>query len=363
MNIETGIENKEAYAPTFEVGTFEDIASTVVFSIISKHTDNNWGNEQSKEFADDIRGRDIHLDKGLHDAYRRIKELAKGNEETLQWLAFVAEKDAQAQLHIVEHMIAHKGFTKETAVALLSEFKDFYQRAKQSIDLSGFKEFVDADIANRIQKFPRLREKIGEAIDFFKPKKSSFKKIVYLPTNPLAEKLSGYGIEVGEDFYISAESGNEINEIHEFLHSIINPIIEHITLTGDEETRVLTLCPDKLKDYKYPISILIEEIIRTYRTGFRPENEPSLENFKKKLLATKKEDLENVIAQEKRQGVAMAQNAAELIGSDEMIARYYEKYAQDRLAERIWKFFEEYQKSGAESFEQFFMHNYRSLLV
>ncbi|MEI7451723.1 MAG: hypothetical protein WCK37_00805 [Candidatus Falkowbacteria bacterium] len=364
MNIESGInkiEQKERFNPNFEIGNFADVESSIIFYTVSKTIDNSWGNEQDEKIAKEIREQNIHLDKDLVDLYNKIRELTDENDETLRWLAFAVEKDDEMQSFIIDQMIKYKGFDKEDVKELFSKFNNFYRKAKQSFDLAETRKFVATNIDQRSERFSELKKKINEAINFFNPQSSEIKKVVYLPTNPLEKKQSGSGIEVGKTFYINAENGNEVNEIHEFLHSIINPIIEKIELSEDEGKVILDLCPDKLKSYQYPLSILTEEIIRTYHTGFQPDNKPSLENFKKRLLSLSKIDLQKMLDQEQKQGVAMAGNVEELLSSEEVVDKYYNKYSRDILAEKIWNLFEDYQSSSAGNFERFFIDNYRKI--
>lgn len=357
------IEQKEKFNPQFEIGGYDDVESSIIYSAVSKIIEDRWGNEQNEEIVIEIKNQNIQIDEYLRDLYQRVRKLADNNAETLRWLAFIVDKDEKSQSYVIEQLIQHKGLNEKDAKGLFLAFNEFYQKVKNVLGIEKLKLFIGFDIDKRKEQFPKLKEMIGDAIEFFNPQASKIKRVVYLPTNPLAKKQSGWGLKVGETFYVNAEHGNEVNEIHEFLHGIINPITEKIELSREDENVILNLCPEKLKGYQYPLSILTEEIIRTYRTGFRSENKPSVENFKKRLLVAKRADLKKMLEQEKQQGVAMANNVDELLSNDEIIEKYYVKYSQDVLSERIWKFFEVYQGSGVDNFEDYFLKNYRQIFM
>ncbi|HPI67129.1 MAG TPA: hypothetical protein PKZ16_01105 [bacterium] len=356
-------EQKEKFEPKIEIGGFSDIESSIIFSAISKTIDHRWGNEQNKQATEIIKNQQVEISEELLTAYDEIKRLAHDDEETLRWLAFVAGKDQKSQQAIIDQMVKYKDFNQEDALELLLRFISFYLQIKEKIDLSEIINFTSHDIDKRKEQLPELERKINEAIKFFNPRPSRLKKIIYLPTNPLTKEQSGYGLEIDENYYVSAELGNEINEIHEFLHSIINPVMEKIKLSADDEKIILELCPNKLKSYQYPQSILTEEIIRTYKTGFKKENEPSFDNFRAKLLSADKSKLQKMLNDEKQQeGAAMAASVTELLTNDKIMRRYYEKYGRDILSERIWQFFAAYSTSGSEDFESYFLDHYQDIL-
>lgn len=355
------LEKEIRFDPNLEIGSFEDVKSSIVYCAISKKINNTWGNEQNTEISEYIKNQDINLDKDFIKLYQDVRIMAKENDETLGWLAFVAEKGTSEESLVVDQMIRHKGFDKKQAEILQSEFSRLYLQVKSVIDFGQIEQFISDDATKREKRLPEIKKIVNDAIDFFKPQPSQIKNVIYLPTNPLARKQSGSGLKLGKNFYINSEYGNRENEVHEFLHSIINPITEKIKLSADDEEKILKLCPDKLRDYQYALSILTEEIIRTYKTGFTDGNKPNFENFKKLLLSKDKHELEKALIEEKTRGESMALSVDELLNNDELIGKYYEKYSQDVLAERVWRLFEFYKSSG-EDFEKYLLENYRDIL-
>ncbi len=325
------VENQEKYSSNFELGSFNDVESSINFCAIKKTIECQWGNEQNEEIAKKIEKQKVYIDPELISTYYHLNELTDNNEETLNWLSFAVEKDEEVKAEIINQIVEHKGLSLEAAKNLSIIFNNFYQEAKKGFNLSEVEKFVAEDLTERENDFSELKQRNQEAINFFNPKSSKVKNIIYLPTNPLEQKQTGNGIEVGENFYINSEKGNQVNQVHEFLHSIINPIIAELDLSEEDKKRIIELCPNKLKDYECPESILAEEIIRTYKTGFKEENKPGPENYKKFLI-------------------------------DDAAWEYYEKNVRDVFSEEIWKFFEEYQKSKVDNFEEYFINNYRNIL-
>ncbi len=364
MNFEsfTGKPEKEpGFNPEYKIGSFQDVYPSIAFYALSKKLDKRWGGEQNGMLAEVIKGQMIEFPPGLVAEYEEIKKSVQGNRETLGWLAFTVNKSQAEQDLVRDQMVRHKGFSHDQASQAQKMFAKFYQAGETLLDLSSIESFIEKDVASRQARLPFIKEKISEATTFFQPQSSQIEEIIYLPTNPLEKSQAGGGFRLGRKFYINAEHGNEVNEVHEFLHSIINPITDQLQLSQAEADKILDLCPRKLRGYEYPLSILTEEIIRTYHTGFKVENKPGFERFKSSLLLASQEEIDKQLASEKKKGEAGAKSAAELISSDILIKRYYEKYSQDLLAERIWGFFESYQKSGV-GFERYFLENYREIL-
>lgn len=364
MNFEQSFlrqENREKFDPTVKVGTFSDIESTVNFYALEKTINNSWGNEQDEQLAQDIRSSLVEPDMELVSKFNNIRSLANDNDETLRWLAFATGKDEKARNCIIESVIKHKGFSEEQADNLFLEFQNIYKDIRDwaNIDVSA-SDSIEQDIGLRQESLPELKNKINEAIDFFKVKDSVYKNIVYLPTNPLERKQSGYGINIADTYYISSERGNEINEVHEFLHSLINPMTEKINFSEEDERAILALCRNSQKEhYVYPKSIFTEEIIRTYRAGFSLEDKPGFQAFRRKILGVDKEILKEELD---NKNINLNMDIEEFLNNDSIMREFYEKYNQNKLSERIWNFFADYQAHNPQSFEEYLLNNYKSIL-
>jgi hypothetical protein len=350
-------EQEERFNPSIEVGCFEDIESTMIFYAVSKNIEEEWGNEQEEDIAKSFNS---ELPQELIDSYEKIKVLSKDNDETLAWLAFATDKDEEIKDFVIDQLIKHKDFTIDEAKDLLEEFTSFLKNSKDSIDVASLRDFVEKDVKNREEGLKDTQARLDEAIRFFRPECIGIEKVVYLPTNPFEKKQSGRGIDTGSTFYINSEKDNEVNEVHEFLHIIINPILEKIVLNKKEQESILDLCPDRLIDYPEPSSILAEEIIRTYGSGINKDNCPSFDNFKKRMMMIDREAIQRILDEENSERGFIAESPDELLGSDEALRTYYDRHA-DVLSERIWHLFEGYMDSH-DNFQNYFMAHYREIV-
>lgn len=354
-------EKEREFSPEIKIGNCEDISSTIIFYATTKKIEGMWGGEQCEEIAETFRD-DSEMNPDLVNMYKNVRQLVNDNEETLRWLAFVVDKEENMKDKMISRIIKHKGLEAEEARIVMNKFQEMYDIMKEGIDIGTINEFIETDIVSRQEGLASLKEDIYQAIDFFHPKNSEIKEVIFLPTNPLEEKQSGNGINLEDTYYINSDKGNRLNEIHEFRHSIINPITEKVKLSSEDEDKIIGLSPKRLRDdYESGESILTEEIIRTYGTGLNQGNVPNLATFRESLLLANKGKIEEFINKEKSQGISLAESAEELLSDEDLIKKYYESYSQDLLAERIWKFFEDYQHSE-ECFEDYLIANYKDIL-
>ncbi len=363
MNFEYFNEEKKerGFSPEIKIGNCEDIYSTIIFYATAKKIEEMWGGEQCEEIAETFRDNG-EISQDLVNMYKNVRQLVNGNEEVLRWLAFVVDKEEDMRKKIISRIIKHKGLAMEETRIAMNKFQEMYDIMKEDIDIGEINEFLEKDIDSRKEGLVSLKEDIFQAIDFFQPKNLEIKEVIFLPTNPLEEKQSGNGINLEDIYYINSDKGNRLNEIHEFLHSIINPITERVKLSSEDEDKIIGLSPKRLRDdYESGESILTEEIIRTYGTGLNQSNVPNLVTFRESLLLANKGKIEEFINKEKSQGISLAESAEELLDDEDLMKKYYERYSQDLLAERIWKFFEDYQHSEG-CFEDYFITNYKDIL-
>ncbi len=354
-------ETEKEFSPEIKIGNCEDISSTIIFYATAKKIEGMWGGEQCEEMAETFRD-NIEMSQDLVNMYKTVRHLVNDNEETLRWLAFVVDKEENVKNKMISQIIKHKGLEEEEVRIIMNKFQEMYGIMKEVVNISTINKFIEKDIDSRKEGLVSLKEDIFQAIDFFQPKNLEIKEVIFLPTNPLEEKQSGNGINLEDIYYINSDKGNRLNEIHEFLHSIINPIIEKIKLSDEDEGKIIGLSPKRIRDdYESGESILTEEIIRTYGTGLNQSNVPNFTAFRESLLLVSKEKIEEFINKEKSEGASLAESAEDLLSDEDLIKKYYKNYSQDLLAERIWKFFKDYQHSE-EYFEDYLIANYKEIL-
>lgn len=360
----SNIEKRSEYIkPEITVGSFDDVKSSMVWYSVLKKIKNRWGEEQDKNISEKIEKDDHEITDDVILEFNNIWELADHNDETLRWLAFAVDKDETIKSVIIDSIVSNKGMDKEQVLTLFEVFENFYKKIKDNINVQELMApYIIDDIKGREEDLPELNKKIDEAIEFFRPVDFEISKVVYLPSNPLEKKQSGNGVVVNDTTYLNTEKGNRINQVHEFLHCIINPIIDKLTLNSDEERKILAFCSDNLKKQEYvsASSILTEEIIRTYKTGFNPSDRIGFDGFMDRLLSA--DDLDEVI-DFKKEGLE-SKNVDEFLKNKNDIRKYYDKYIKNILSERIWDFFREYSDQNIyNNFEEYFLNNYKRILA
>jgi len=274
--IET-IEKEDKFSPEIEIGDFKSVEGLILYSILQKSCDESGDEGENKESEEVIQ---YFKDKDVNEFKKEIDKLTEqADEETLNWLAFGFGKDVKKE--ITEQMIQYKEFDNEKAEKLIEDFNellnDFNNKHGESKQI--LKDFTEKDIEAREGDKEDLEEELNKAVDFFNPQKQTTEteKVVYLPSNPLIRKETGFAINLGENVFIVGDKDNRINQVHEFLHPIINPITEKITFTEKEQDKIIETSSDKLKkdqgyggDYS---SLLNETLIRTYVYAFSKDRE------------------------------------------------------------------------------------------
>ncbi|MFH1048840.1 MAG: hypothetical protein V1732_04210 [Patescibacteria group bacterium] len=91
------------------------------------------------------------------------------------------------------------------------------------------------------------------------------KKVIVIPTDHLYEKESGMGFGIGEEIIIRAplKDFTESNQwTHEFLHSVINPINDKLSLTDEQKTKIIKMSPgDQAEHYRGNATTLLMKVL------------------------------------------------------------------------------------------------------
>ncbi|PJA93206.1 MAG: hypothetical protein CO133_01320, partial [Candidatus Komeilibacteria bacterium CG_4_9_14_3_um_filter_37_5] len=299
--------------------------------------------------------------------YQELVELTDSNKELIDWLSFSFNKNQDIKDCVLEQIKMHKSpYLHIKLNYLMLKFHNLIAEFQQTITVNEkTSDYINNDIDRRQNDLSELKNKINEAISFFLPKNfGNIKEYVYLPHNPLMKSQSGFGMHLGETYYIMSDHNNRVNEVHEFLHSIINPITEKIKLTEVEKRSILEFSTEKTKEhYEFAASILNETLIRSYRTGFNVENQPTFESFKKILLSTPRNIIIEILARE--HGSPITDNIDELLNDESITRQYYDKYVRDKFKDKVWEFYKSYQaeinQNNTQSFEDYFLQNYKSI--
>lgn len=131
-------------------------------------------------------------------------------------------------------------------------------------------ESVEKQMQTWKGRIPEIQMTIRRIIDYFRPAVVP-KKVVIVPSDTIVTETSGRSFVVGEEFLISSHTTNRHNLIHEFLHSLINPIIyDELLLSDAQKKQIIVMAGGYLQDYReYPLSLLAEALIRVYNDAIR----------------------------------------------------------------------------------------------
>jgi len=216
---------------------------------------------------------------------------------------------------------------------------------------------------------PELKKIIADLIDFFKPniQTTNVEELIFLPTNPLYAKNAGrnFSAFTGEQIIISHVE-NTMNQEHEFLHGIINPIVKKLfsILNEQQKQKISDLASGSLKQlYKEHnhFSILCEELIKTYNEvverGIKPQ---TYEDFLATITSVDEtyfqSALKNPYFKSKCEELGIKTKQDFLDKSRE----YYQRFQNNPLREIIFELYQEYsrrQNQETENFESFLLKN------
>lgn len=292
------------------------------------------------------------------------------DSETLFNMALTYENEDRKKA-LSEILVMHKKHIhepeklREKLMRVLADLENkLPENLKEKLKLA-----VIQDLAVREQKIDNIKQKIDNLIDFFKPNQTTTKtgKVVFLPTNFLMPEKSGVAFNFGKELFISSNINNPDNFEHEFLHCVINPIIEKLEkqLTKDQKEKIINFANTKLKqDYgEECFSILCEEFIRTYNDVFKKGKKPQ----------TEKEFVENIsrITEVRFQNFLIENESlrerCEALGIKSVndlknnSKEYFERFEKNCLREIIFEFYQEYSMRRDEesvNFEKFVLEKF-----
>ena len=264
-----------------------------LFSLLLKAENLEWGETETplaKETVDYFRDNPLNP-----EIIKTIKDFhAQGvDEETFYNLALTYRHPARAEkvLGTVAKYKPHVKNPEEVHQKLLALLESFDQTFSTSLLAKKFATEIEQDRSERLTRLAETRKRIENLIDFFKPdsKTTNVRKLSFVPTNPLYKK--NYGISFStfpNEQIIISHIDNIDNQDHEFLHGIVNPIVEKLSqqLTDEQKKKISQLTSGKLKqDYGEDyFSLLCEEFIRTYNDVLKRGEKPqTYEDFMQKI--------------------------------------------------------------------------------
>jgi len=284
------------------------------------------------------------------------------DEEAFFMAALVAEYPGREK-EILKQLQKYKPHIKDPSALI----QDIVQKI-QSTEMKASLERANIDAET-------IRTRIANLIDYFRPNVSTsrIEQVVLVPAERILTRPdSGMSFRIGNEILIVSPANNLDNLDHEFLHGLINPIVEKIyaNLSEKQRQRICTLANEGLKaDYgNLPFSLLCEELIRTYNDVVKRGEEPlSLESFRSKVSELNENTFrtEMAIHQDFR-------NRMQFLGIDSVDSlkrkaeEYYNRYVKNELRSQISRLYQAYEAECAETtrvnFEEFLAKNIQHLL-
>lgn len=213
-----------------------------------------------------------------------------------------------------------------------------------------------------------VAEHLSSMINFFNPdlKESKINQVTIVPSDDLLASHSGGSFRVADEIIIISRSDDLDNFDHEFLHGIINPLVEkEIDRMTDEERRQLVeLSSSRLRSKdqygEHPGSLLQETIIRTY-VHYIQKNlpMPDMGHFRDRISSLDETEFNKIL--EEYPALAKQLESMKVDSLEDFKNRceeFYYKFAQDILRERVYIMLKNYKKAKHDNnkitFEQYF---------
>lgn len=308
----------------------------------------------------------------LLQGWKMIFDEMGADEESVQNLALARrhpEMEGDVLKMIAEHKpnITDAGKLQEKLFSVLERFDMIFS----SSELAGkFRTALGADQQARLQRKEETQNMLAALIDFFKPDKTttSVKRVNFVPTDPLRRKDSGWAFQSGEELTVVSHIENTGNQEHEFLHTIINPIVAKLGEKLDEEQqgKISTLGSSDLRDDYGDgwYSLLCEEIIRSYNDVFQHGGAvETYEGFQEKLSGLSEDQFQEALAEKSQFQKKCTELEIRTVEDLRKKSReFYESVEKNQLREIMLKLYQEYvnRSDQRENFETFFLKNFLS---
>lgn len=245
---------------------------------------------------------DSELDAQTVDTITRLSQ--EVDEEALYMLATTLERDDRtpAVLDLIRRYknVQDPQGTVDTLHAVLATVETEASEAVLMVE-----QFQRRLRTVRSEQLSGIAERLGVHIDFFRPRPSDtpVKRVTIALDTPFTDPQEGSGIAAGEELIIRSHVDNEDNVDHEFLHSVINPIVESLDAVLDVEAkeRITRAASRKLsQSYDGWSNILAEELIRTYVDVYSKGGEPQTRvQFEERMATLTQESYERALGTDK----------------------------------------------------------------
>lgn len=265
----------------------------------------------------------------------------------------------------------HKGYIEDPQIIqenLFLTLKKFEESYKSSPLAEMINEAVEKDGKFCEQNLDKIESAVKESLDFFRPYSETAKidKISLMPTDPLYKKDSGAAFVFGNEVVIKNNVENPDNFNHEFLHGIINPIVEKLSarLSKEQKAKIVQMASDNLKnDYGDGyLDLLSEELIRTYNNVFKKGERPlTFDDLSQRIGDINEEQFKKILTQNAKFKARCDELGLFTLDGFRISAKdYFDRFEKNQLRDLIFDLYSEYSdkiNAKDENFEQFISAN------
>lgn len=302
----------------------------------------------------------VRVERGLDwVAAHRHEFGAEADEEVLCWAALSAEDPTRREAFLGRmrrdkpHIADPEGFFARVAGA-------YAEHPAPDVDHG-------QEVARWNESLPEVRKRIASIRKFFRPQTAP-ERVTLVPADALVGSTSGRAFDMGRELLIASHSENLDNVAHEYLHAILNPLVERLaaSLSPEQRTSLIARAGSTLREeYGNNESVLYEEFIRTYNDWFARGEQPlTLEAFSKRLHEYDEQAFRTMVVRNPRIAERFRTlGIASLAELSNRAGEYYDRFERDDLRERLYALYKAYEAdSGGVGFEQYVSERVRDLL-
>ncbi len=357
---------------------FKEEKGITLLSLLLKGYNSEWGAEESKnEVTEKVSDyfKKNSLNEESEEFLQKIKALENGgvDQETLYNIALIYNKPERKE-DLLEFIQKHKDDlsdpekTTDELIKILNRVdKSLPENIRKTIE-----ESTSNDIKQREENYDNTKKQIESLIDFFKPKTETTKidKVTITPTDFLDKKESGSAFQFGDEIIIKSHIENKEALEHEFLHGVINPIVNKLSkkLTEEQKNNISKMGSYSLRieqnygdDYE---ALLCEEFIRTYNELIQKVETPTtVKDFQEKI--NKLDEVEFDALLSKKEGFKKLCEKLDISTLQDLKSKsqqFYNNFTENKLREVIFLFYQKYiqerELNEKISFEDFVLNNF-----
>ncbi len=372
---QSGLESKREdfeVLKTPEISIHEEYGAQLL-SFLLKARDREWGSNDTQLSAE-VEDYFSHnpLNPAIADFFKEIQfQEGSGVDQEVLYILALTYKHEERYAGAFEVIAKHKSYITN-AEQLQEKLFRILEIGDELLQVSPIGEKLDSEIERdkkaREEIMAETRGRIENLIAIFKPDSETTKvqRISLMPTDPFEKSTSGNAFIFGEELVLKTHIDNHDNLEHEFLHCVINPIVEKLSghLSDEQKDKISQQGSGKLKlDYGTNYySLLCEEFIRKYLDVFvRGEKPYTYEKFAQMISGINEERFQKFMERKSLREMCAELEIETLEDFKSRSREYYERFEQNHLRDLIYSMYQDYSRRAnpeTENFETFVLREF-----